>query len=263
MNNRGSNMRSKVSGSHESDDGFRPMVNESIDLPTKEGGFENEAIPQSDSGKATKLAEQDKLSEKYSGISNRTNAYIGPIEQAEEFMVDNEHIKRGYRINHRSAGSICKSLFKCHNEAVNVWSHIGGVLLFIVLLINLCVNVLPHQFWYAATMEKEYEDLYAAGLSKLNKRDPIYFIDGKINALSIEQGALLAMEVTSDEDEVVFEQSIAEILHRVEDISHFSVEHFYSFNYLESYNELLDPSYPDLINHWHDTFNNYNSLMRE
>jgi len=52
-------------------------------------------------------------------------------------------------------------------------------------------------------------------------------------------------------------------MHKIEGISHFSIEHFYTFDYLEDYNELLDPSYPALISHWHDTLNGYNSLMRE
>jgi len=36
------------------------------------------------------------------------------------------------------------------------------------------------------------------------QRDPIIFIDMKISELSIEQGNLIAMQVTTDDDEALF-----------------------------------------------------------
>lgn len=54
---------------------------------------------------------------------------------APSFLVDNEFILRGYRINFNTKRKICRSLFLLHNETVNVWSHILGVLAFIGLLI--------------------------------------------------------------------------------------------------------------------------------
>jgi len=95
------------------------------------------------------LEVQDKFSEKYSELSSRIKAFIGTIEQAEEHQVDNQYILRGYRINHNSVGSLCKSLFTCHNEFVNVWSHIIGVLVFLTLMWLVCKDVIPHQYWYA------------------------------------------------------------------------------------------------------------------
>lgn len=91
----------------------------------------------------------DKISEGYQAVQTRLKAYIGPIDEAAEHTIDNKYIVRGYRINHDSVRSLCKSLFTCHNEFVNVWSHIGGVLIFLILLIVVCVQVLPNQFWYA------------------------------------------------------------------------------------------------------------------
>ena len=48
---------------------------------------------------------------------------------------DNEFILRGYRIGFNTKAKIIKSLFMLHNESVNVWSHLFGVLVFIALLI--------------------------------------------------------------------------------------------------------------------------------
>ena len=51
------------------------------------------------------------------------------------------HIQRGYRIG-LSASQCVRSMFQIHNETVNVWSHLGGGMLFIFL----CVSVIssPH-----------------------------------------------------------------------------------------------------------------------
>ena len=209
------------------------------------------------------LGVSDGVSEKQSEMSSRVRSYIGGIDSVSERLIDNDKIVTGYRINHKSVGSVCRSLCRCHNETVNIWSHIGGVVVFIAIFTVLCVRVYPHQYFYAAELDNDYEDLYASGLSKLNQRDPKYFIDTKIEDLSKQLGSLLVLDVANSDDEAVFEESISDILHRVEGISYFTIKNFYSFEYLESYNELLDPTYTDLIKNWYDTFNQYNSLMRE
>lgn len=85
----------------------------------------------------------EKISESVEEVRSKLKAYIGPIEEAEDFTVDNHYILKGYRINHTSCKSLCKSLFTCHNEFVNVWSHISGVMIFLCLIIALCVEVIP------------------------------------------------------------------------------------------------------------------------
>ena len=59
------------------------------------------------------------------------NAFIGEIAEAPLHLVDNEFIRRGYRIGYtKSVKSIFKSLFELHNESVNVWSHLFGMFFF-------------------------------------------------------------------------------------------------------------------------------------
>ena len=123
----------------------------------------------------------DKISEKYSEMRLRLRAYIGPAEQADEYQVDNIYILRGYRINHNSIGGICKSLVSCHNETVNVWSHICGVFAFFGIFIALCLLVLPHQFWYAAELSQEFHELKSSS----RQRDPVTFINDKILELNV------------------------------------------------------------------------------
>ena len=86
---------------------------------------------------------KEQLVEKAEKIKTKVKAYIGRSEEAEEYTVDNEYIQRGYRINHNTNGRVCKSLFTCHNETVNVWSHCLGVVLFLIFLMTLLIWIVP------------------------------------------------------------------------------------------------------------------------
>lgn len=123
-------------------------------------GGRNPAEALSDQAKNLKMYASEvseKISEKYLEIETRLKAYVGTIEDAEEHTIDNLYITRGYRINHNTCHSIFKSLFSCHNEFVNIWSHIIGVLVFLILLTSVWSDVLPNQFWYAYTLINEFK----------------------------------------------------------------------------------------------------------
>lgn len=72
--------------------------------------------------------------------------YIGEIEEAEEWEVDNKYLKTGYRINYNSVSKVLKSLFERHNELVNIWTHLIGSLIFLGLLIYVCSCFKPMAF---------------------------------------------------------------------------------------------------------------------
>mmetsp|Transcript_26001 Transcript_26001/g.46012 ORF Transcript_26001/g.46012 Transcript_26001/m.46012 type:complete len:377 (-) Transcript_26001:6656-7786(-) len=61
-------------------------------------------------------------------------ARIGDAHSAPAYCRDNEYIKTGYRINFSTSKRIFSSLFMVHNESVNVWTHLLGVMLFLFLL---------------------------------------------------------------------------------------------------------------------------------
>lgn len=68
------------------------------------------------------------------GVCKKPAQYIGPFEEAPEYTKDNEYILNGYRIGYHDTKSVLLSLFKCHNEATNVWSHLIGIFIFIGLI---------------------------------------------------------------------------------------------------------------------------------
>ena len=59
---------------------------------------------------------------------------IGHFHEANNYQKDNEYIHSGYRLHFSSKKKILRSLFMLHNESVNVWSHLLGVVVFLVFL---------------------------------------------------------------------------------------------------------------------------------
>jgi hypothetical protein len=83
--------------------------------------------------------------------------FIGHFLNAPAFLRDNEYILRGYRIGFNTKEKILKSFFMLHNETVNVWSHMLGVVAFICLFL-----------WTVSS-------IYASATYKqLASRDPFY-----------------------------------------------------------------------------------------
>ena len=70
-------------------------------------------------------------------------AYIGNWDDLSPDRKDNEHIRTGYRINFNTMKRILRSLFMIHNETVNIWSHLLGVLLFFILIYQTLIYKAP------------------------------------------------------------------------------------------------------------------------
>jgi len=71
---------------------------------------------------------------------------VNEIEEFEDYIIDNKYITTGYRINHREcATTVAKSLFKVHNESVNIWSHLLGTICVIVLVFYTFLYIQAHR----------------------------------------------------------------------------------------------------------------------
>ena len=60
--------------------------------------------------------------------------FMGTFHQADKYIRDNEFILTGYRIGYNSVCRVLKTLFLCHNESVNIWTHLVGVLAFFSMI---------------------------------------------------------------------------------------------------------------------------------
>jgi hypothetical protein len=68
--------------------------------------------------------------------------HIGKIEEAPKWLIDNHYILTGYRINFSTVKLTFRSLFMCHNESTNIWSHLLGVIMFVgfIFYIVFCIG---------------------------------------------------------------------------------------------------------------------------
>ena len=91
---------------------------------------------------------------------------IGSFHDAQKFIQDNEYIKNGYILNCNTYKKAFLSLFICHNETVNIWSHLLGALIFVILI------------WYT----KYYISNFKSQL--INVKNDISLIEKKVNYLN-------------------------------------------------------------------------------
>lgn len=81
------------------------------------------------------LSTLDAVGEVVDTTKSFLKGFVGTATEAPLNLVDNEFIRRGYRIGyHGSIKSILKSLFQMHNESVNVWSHLLGMFFFATMV---------------------------------------------------------------------------------------------------------------------------------
>jgi adiponectin receptor len=100
-------------------------------------------------------------------------SFIGSQTEAANFMQDNEFIKQGYRIDHNSCWQASKSLCTCHNETVNVWSHLVGSIVFLGFFIGMAIAIIPNRFEFGHDMLDNYS----------SQQDLLAYIDLQINFL--------------------------------------------------------------------------------
>ena len=69
------------------------------------------------------------------------------------------------------------------------------------------------------------------------------------------------MSVASKKEADDFEESMTEIMYRIEGISHFVIENCYTFQYINDNANLKDATEQDILNYWYNTFTGYNNNM--
>lgn len=54
------------------------------------------------------------------------------LHEMPEWMRDNEYIVSGYRVDYEGPLEVSQTICKCHNETVNVWTHLVGSLIMLL-----------------------------------------------------------------------------------------------------------------------------------
>lgn len=76
--------------------------------------------------------------------------YIKSIEETPQWLIDNLHLKQGYRVGYNCIKSNLESLFHLHNDLLNIWTHLIGTIFFLCFLVYVIVNSK-----YSATLYNE------------------------------------------------------------------------------------------------------------
>ena len=98
-----------------------------------------------DSDKELEMKSKAETASTLDTIDAEAPCFVGKLEDTPLFLRDNEYIKGGYRINFNSVKRILRSMFMCHNELTNIWSHFLGVLLFLTLIVYIAVTLSPEE----------------------------------------------------------------------------------------------------------------------
>ena len=67
--------------------------------------------------------------------SNVLKPMIVHQQHAPEWQVDNQYILHGYRVDFINKKDLFKSLFMRHNELLNIWTHLIGGIIFLILIV--------------------------------------------------------------------------------------------------------------------------------
>ncbi len=106
--------------------------------------------------------------------------------EAPKHLQDNEYIRKGYLVNCDSMKKVTKSLFMIHNETVNVWSHLLGAILIIVLVVYTAIFITNYKT-HLSNIKLDFEKLKSY-------TKPLLDIDN----IQIRKYTSMILEYTSD-----------------------------------------------------------------
>mgnify|MGYP006891257480 CR=1 FL=1 len=106
----------------------------------------------------------------------------GHIDELPKKFHDNEYIKTGYRLHHKGWKEVFFTMFKCHNETFNVWSHFIGKLCFLGMAIYI-ISSFPNMEKDAVTGAMDEYDTQKALNESLTMED---FLDAQAFNISSE-----------------------------------------------------------------------------
>ena len=86
------------------------------------------------------------------------NGFIGGVDDYIPELVDTKFILTGWRCNYSSRPEVFMTLFKWHNETINVWSHFLGALIFFSVIVSIYFSY-PNMVHDAAALEQKFNEV--------------------------------------------------------------------------------------------------------
>ena len=96
-----------------------------------------------------------KEKEVYKNLDNKI--IVGKYSEAPDYLKDNEYIKEGYLINCNSFNKVFRSILVCSNETINIWSHLIGCIISVLLIIFIACFLKTGKI--KELSQTEYEDI--------------------------------------------------------------------------------------------------------
>ena len=96
-----------------------------------------------------------KEKEVYKNLDNKI--IVGKYSEAPDYLKDNEYIKEGYLINCNSFSKVFRSILVCSNETINIWSHLIGCIISVLLIILIACFLKTGKI--KELSQTEYEDI--------------------------------------------------------------------------------------------------------
>ena len=107
-------------------------------------------------------------------LEDDSNLLVCSFIEAPKFMQDNEYIKGGYLLNCTTFKKTFKSLFMCHNETINIWTHLLSAIFFFALIFYTSIFISNYKSQLnklkndIALAEQKVESLYSESPNVMN-----------------------------------------------------------------------------------------------
>jgi len=175
--------------------------------------------------------------EKEEDIENEKDLSIGIFKEAPKFLQDNEYINEGYLLNCNTFKKSLKSLFMCHNETINVWSHLLAAIIFFFLIFFTSIFI---------TNFKSQLEIVRNDLSLIEEK-AVYLYNK--NTTKMEAIYIPIKDIKYDfdifEKETIYEVSLNKIFSIFNEIKNITSSIFYyiSFSFLDDLSSLKGEIY--------------------
>ena len=140
------------------------------------------------------------------GTASKISRCIKTIEETPQWLIDNLHLKEGYRVGYTCIKSNIKSLFHKHNDVMNIWTHLVGALFFFCFLIYLLVNST-----YSASLYGELKrDIKELSLSEKLQRSYSMNISPMIDSLKNYGEQIGLVRLSKLKDQMILKFNLVE-----------------------------------------------------